>query len=78
MAKLGFSLVWLGSFWFCLFLCLKNMAGKRRRGKTGRGKNLAEKRPSGEKSAVRRLAVKSSSTGSTAPLARCRVVPSST
>ena len=39
MARLGFSLVWLGLFWFGLLPCLKKTAEK----------IAAEKRPSGEK-----------------------------
>ena len=49
MFRLGFSLVRLGLILFGLFPCLKPIAVNIPAGKISRGKDLAEKRPSGEK-----------------------------
>ena len=49
MARLRFSLVLLGLFWFGFFPCLKKNGGNCRRGKNSRAKDLTGKIPSGEK-----------------------------
>ena len=48
-ARLGFILLWLGLFQFCLFPYLKKCGEKNRRGKNSRRKELAGIRPSAEK-----------------------------
>ena len=47
MARLGFTLVWLGLFWFGLFPCLKEKGGGNTGGENIMGKELAGRRPSG-------------------------------
>ena len=49
MARLCFSLVRLGSFWYGLFPCLKKKPGEIPAGKSSRGKDLAGKRPAGKR-----------------------------
>ena len=49
MFRLGFSLVWLCFIWFSWFPCLKKWRGITGGEKNSRGKELAGKWPSGEK-----------------------------